>query len=99
HDVRRASPTLVRKPPRQPATDCEGTRLSATVSEAPRRISPLARALFLLRFLPLYAAMVVADWLAPKLPRRWPQPRREWKTAHGVSVIVAERGTPGTLAI
>ncbi|HEX7915487.1 glycosyltransferase [Rudaea sp.] len=69
------------------------------MSEAPRRISPLARALFLLRFLPLYAAMVVADWLAPKLPLRWPQPRRERNTAQGVSVIVAERGTPSTLAI
>jgi len=68
------------------------------VSEAPRRISLLARALFLLRFLPLYAAMIVADWLAPKLPRRWPQPRRERKAAQGVSVIVPERGTPDTLA-
>ncbi|WP_157578781.1 glycosyltransferase [Rudaea cellulosilytica] len=69
------------------------------MSDAPRRISPLARALFLLRFLPLYAAMALADWLAPKLPRRWPQPRRERKTAQGISVIVPERGTPGTLAI
>ena len=69
------------------------------MSGVPRRISPLARALFLLRFLPLYAAMVVADWLAPKLPRRWPQPRRERNTAQGISVIVPERGTPGTLAI
>jgi GT2 family glycosyltransferase len=73
--------------------------LNTAVSEPPRRISPLARALFLLRFLPLYAAMVVADWLAPKLPRRWPQPRRERKTAQGISVIVPERGTPGTLAV
>ena len=73
--------------------------MNTAVSEPPRRISPLARALFLLRFLPLYAAMVVADWLAPKLPRRWPQPRRERKTAQGISVIVPERGTPGTLAV
>ncbi|WP_347259737.1 glycosyltransferase [Rudaea sp.] len=69
------------------------------MGDVSRRISPLARALFLLRFLPLYAAMGVADWLAPKLPRRWPQPRRERSNAPGISVIVPERGTPGTLAI
>jgi len=69
------------------------------MSDAPRRISPLARVLFLLRFLPLYAAMGLADWLAPKLPRRWPQPRRERATTPGISVIVPERGTPSTLAI
>ena len=69
------------------------------MSDANRRISPLARALFLLRFLPLYAAMSLADWLAPRLPRRWPRRRRERMYAQGISVIVPERGTPSTLAI
>ena len=64
-----------------------------------RHISPLARALFLLRFLPLYTAMQAADSLAAKLPRRWPQPRRERAPAPGLSVIVPERGTPTTLAV
>ena len=64
-----------------------------------RHISPLARALFLLRFLPLYTAMQAADALAAKLPRRWPQPRRERANAPGLSVIVPERGTPTTLAV
>jgi GT2 family glycosyltransferase len=69
------------------------------MADPSRRISPLARAWFLLRFLPLYAAMSAADWLAPKLPKRWPQPRRERMPAAGVSVIVPERGTPDMLAI
>ncbi len=69
------------------------------VSDDARRISPLARAQFLLRFLPLYAAMHAADWLAPKLPRRWPQPKRAFSFAKGISVIVPERGTPSTLAV
>ena len=69
------------------------------MSDANRRISPLARVLFLLRFLPLYAAMSLADWLAPRLPRRWPRRRRERTYAQGISVIVPERGTPSTLAI
>ena len=69
------------------------------MSEAARRISPLARALFLLRFLPLYVAMRAADWLAPRLPRRWPRRPQERNHCKGVSVVVPERGTPDTLAI
>jgi GT2 family glycosyltransferase len=65
----------------------------------PRRISQFSRLIFFLRFLPLYVAMQVADWLAPRLPRRWPQPRRANALARGVSVIVPERGTPSTLAV
>ena len=69
------------------------------MSDSLRRISLLTRLLFLLRFLPLYAAMLAADALAKKLPRRWPRPRRAHTTAPGLSVIVPERGTPSTLAV
>ncbi|MBS0590926.1 MAG: glycosyltransferase [Proteobacteria bacterium] len=69
------------------------------MSDAPRRIAPLTRIAFLLRFLPLFAAMRAADALAHKLPRRWPQPKHEPPDNRGLSVIVPERGTPTNLAV
>ncbi|HEY8011177.1 MAG TPA: glycosyltransferase [Rudaea sp.] len=63
-----------------------------------RRIPRLQRIGFMLRLLPLFGALHVADYLAARLKPRWPQPRREKVATRGVSVIVPERGTPELLA-
>lgn len=50
-----------------------------------------------LRFAPLHSALVIAEYLAKTLPRRWPRPRRAPWSA-GISVVIPERGTPDLLA-
>ncbi len=64
-----------------------------------RRVSRLRRIGFQLRFLPLYGAMLAADWLAKKLPLRWPRGDHARRFKPGLSVIVPERGTPDLLAL
>jgi len=68
------------------------------MTDSRRRVSRLQRAVFLLRFLPLFAAMRAADWLAPKLPLRWPRGGRSQRFAPGITIVVPERGTPDLLA-
>ena len=63
-----------------------------------RRISRLRRIGFLLAFLPLFAALRSADWLAPKLRRRCPRPDHSRSLTAGITVVVPERGTPDLLA-
>jgi GT2 family glycosyltransferase/glycosyltransferase involved in cell wall biosynthesis len=65
---------------------------------AARRVSRLQRVWFQLRFLPLFSAMLAADWLARKLPLRWPRGRLAHRFKPGISVVVPERGTPDLLA-
>jgi len=62
-----------------------------------RRVSRLQRIGFQLRFAPLFGAMLAADWLAEKLPRRWPRGDHTRSFKPGISVIVPERGTPDLL--
>ncbi|TLY48981.1 MAG: glycosyltransferase [Gammaproteobacteria bacterium] len=64
---------------------------------AARRVSRLRRIAFQLRFLPLYGAMLAADWLAGRLPLRWPRGDHARRFKPGISVIVPERGTPDLL--
>ncbi|MEP6938202.1 MAG: glycosyltransferase [Rudaea sp.] len=68
------------------------------MTQAHRSISHLQRAGFLLRFVPLFASMQLADWLAPRLPIRWPRREHPLEHSPGISIVVPERGTPDLLA-
>lgn len=68
------------------------------MNKSSRGISRVQRLFFLLKFLPLFGALRIADWLAPHLSRAWPKRDQSLPFVPGISIVIPERGTPDLLA-